>query len=78
MNSVSREIPKSLIWSPWSSSPEAEVATNSFQRPCDEVFQAYGSGTEENDGSEDGFRSSFQKHLLGFFALRDSKGPAPH
>ena len=78
MNSVSREIPKSLTLSPWSSSPEIEAATNSFQRPCDEELRAYGSGTEENGESEDGFRSGFQKHPLDFVAVQDSKEPAPH
>lgn len=77
MNSVSRENPKSLTWSPWSFSLEVEVATNSFQRLCGGEFRACGSGTEGNDESEDGDRSRFQKHPLGFVAVQDSKEPAP-
>lgn len=71
MNSVSREIPKTLTWNPWNSWLEAEAATNSFQRLYDGEFQTCGNETEENDESEDGFRSRFQKHPLGFVALQD-------
>ena len=73
MNSVFQENLNGLTWGPWSSSPEAEVAPNSFQRLYGGGFRACESGTEE-DGN--GVRSRFQQHPFCLVALQDSKQSA--